>query len=63
VWKAAPSEDSTSQCRHELDHDAESVFWLLVYWIVQVQPKGKSKECIDSAVWGELRGNPDARTG
>jgi hypothetical protein len=28
-----------------------------------VQPKGKSKECIDNAVWAMLRGNPDARTG
>ena len=49
------------QWRHELDHDAESVFWLLLYWAIAVQPipprKGIPIEAIDSAVWVGMTGN------
>jgi hypothetical protein len=55
-----PDESQKSQrkrCRHELDHDAESVFWLLVYWAMSVQPeKPGLKEPIDSALWANLLG-------
>ncbi|KAI9507046.1 hypothetical protein F5148DRAFT_1368682 [Russula earlei] len=30
---------SRDEFRHELNHDAESVFWLLLYWAMVVQPK------------------------
>jgi len=42
-----PSTDSVNrQWRHELDHDAESVFWLLLYWLVLAQPGQSQKEVI-----------------
>jgi len=44
------------QWRHELEHDTESVFWLLLYWAMVVQPEGGSKEDIDSTSWGNLIG-------
>ena len=37
VRKPSPS-TANRQWRHELDHDAESVFWLLLYWVVLAQP-------------------------
>ncbi len=40
--------------RHELEHDAESVFWLLVYWAMVVQPEECPKETIDATLWGNL---------
>jgi hypothetical protein len=49
--------DNTSQgeFRHELNHDAESVFWLLLYWAMVVQPEGSfSKEKIAVASWCNL---------
>jgi hypothetical protein len=47
--------------RHGLEHDAESVFWLLVYWAVVAQPKGHKKEDIDAVVWGILIGDSPKR--
>ena len=32
--------------RHELDHDTESVFWLLFYWLVSAQPENEKVEPI-----------------
>ena len=43
--------------RHELDHDAESVFWLLLYWAMVVQPEESPTEKIDAAVWSDLNKN------
>ena len=37
--------------RHELDHDVESVFWLLLYWAMVMQPEGRPREYIDSGSW------------
>jgi hypothetical protein len=37
--------------RHELDHDVESVFWLLLYWAMVAQPEGCPGEYIDSGSW------------
>ena len=31
-----PRIESPGEWRHELDHDAESVFWLLFYWAMVV---------------------------
>ena len=43
--------------RHELKHDAESVFWLILYWAMVVQPKKCPWENIDMASWSNLNGN------
>jgi hypothetical protein len=43
--------------RHELDHDAESVFWLLLYWAMVVQPEGTQAEEINPGDWGRLLGD------
>ncbi|KAH9998459.1 hypothetical protein BJV74DRAFT_200503 [Russula compacta] len=43
--------------RHELEHDAESVFWLLLYWAMVVQPEKCPKEKIDAKYWNPLNGN------
>jgi hypothetical protein len=50
--------------RHELEHDVESVFWLLLYWAMVVQPKRLPKEVmrpaeIPSIIWGGITG-PDS---
>jgi hypothetical protein len=46
---------------HELEHDAESVFWLLVYWVVVAQPKDRPREYINAVFWAQLIGNSDHR--
>jgi hypothetical protein len=56
----------THQWRHELEHDAESVFWLFLYWAMVIQPKSQSKkkiqnEAIDSAAWAEITGDAEKR--
>lgn len=58
-WK--PPSESDSQWRHELDHDAESVFWLLFYWVVGAQPPQSGKEPIDTGTWGNLIGSASSR--
>jgi len=59
--------DYNGQWRHELEHDAESVFWLLLYWAMVVKPKPLSKkeiwpkEAIGSAAWAEITGDAEER--
>ena len=55
VESASPDSDNR-QWRHELDHDAESVFWLLLFWIVGAQPAECEKEEINSGIWANLTG-------
>jgi hypothetical protein len=43
--------------RHELEHDAESVFWLLLYWAMVVQPEECAKEKIRASSWASSLGN------
>ena len=43
--------------RHELDHNVESVFWLLLYWAMVAQPKGCPREYIDSSSWTAMLGD------
>jgi hypothetical protein len=43
--------------RHELDHDVESVFWLLLYWAMVTQPEGRPEGYIDSYSWSGLLGD------
>ena len=45
------------QWRHELDHDTESVFWLLLYWVVGAQPAHRKKEEINPNIWTGLTGS------
>jgi hypothetical protein len=44
-----------------LDHDAESVFWLLLYWVVGAQPAGCAKEDVSAFIWASLMGNISSR--
>ena len=46
--------NSSSQ-RHELRHDAESAFWLLVWWIVNATPDGCRSE-MPNELWVPLVG-------
>ena len=47
--------------RQELDHDTESVFWLLLYWVIGAQPEGEQMESINMRVWGSLMGSAKDR--
>ena len=49
------------QWRHELHHDAESVFWVLLYWIVVAQPENEEKEPIATHIWTGLTGPVTSR--
>ena len=40
--------------RHKLEHDAESVFWLILYWAMVVQPENYPEENIDMTSWSTL---------
>ncbi|KAF8341443.1 uncharacterized protein EI90DRAFT_2965802 [Cantharellus anzutake] len=52
-----PARHDNSKWRHELDHDAESVWWLLFYWTVTAQPKGAEHEPIARGIWSLLTGD------
>ena len=39
---------------HELRHDGESVFWLLVWWAIHLRPKSSSSSKIRSTIFGSL---------
>ena len=63
VLVESASPDSVNrQWRHELDHDAESVFWLLLYWVVGAQPAEREKEEIIPGIWANLTGPVRLRT-
>jgi hypothetical protein len=50
--------------RHELDHDVESVFWLLLYWAMVAQPKGAKGGgggYIPAGDWAYLIGDVEER--
>jgi hypothetical protein len=49
------------QWRHELDHDTESVFWVLLYWVVGAQPENEEKEPIRASIWAMLMGSAQDR--
>jgi hypothetical protein len=54
---------SHGEFRHELNHDAESVFWLLLYWAMVVQPEGSfSKERIDAGSLERFERRPRVQT-
>jgi hypothetical protein len=50
-------EDREIPYSHRLSYDAESIFWLLLSWAIQVKPiKGGPDNRIPQYVWGELTG-------
>ena len=52
-----------NEWRHELDHDVESVFWLLLYWAMVMQPEGGPGECLHAPTWMSLLGDFKDREG
>lgn len=60
--ESASPDSVNRQWRHELDHDAESVFWLLLYWVVGAQPAQCEKEDIIAGIWTSLTGPVRLRT-
>jgi hypothetical protein len=60
--ESASPDSVNRQWRHELDHDAESVFWLLLYWVVGVQPAEREKEDVSAFIWANLTGPVASRT-
>ncbi|KAH9962319.1 hypothetical protein BGW80DRAFT_1448496 [Lactifluus volemus] len=57
------SQGDQLEWRHELEHDAESVFWLLLYWAMVAQPRQLPKEEIDAGYWTLLTGTHQSREG
>ncbi|KAF8804271.1 hypothetical protein BYT27DRAFT_7107756 [Phlegmacium glaucopus] len=55
VVRIPPYSDTTSW-RHELRHDAESAFWLLVWWAVNASPKDGAMTEIPNGLWEVLVG-------
>ncbi len=51
----------STEWRHELEHDAESIFWLFLYWAIMVQPQRGEKELILPSLWTALVGNAKER--
>ena len=47
----APMHSDSRPWRHELNHDAESVFWLLFLWVVGAQPTDCPSETISPSTW------------
>jgi hypothetical protein len=62
VIRFVSTEVTDLQWRHELDHDTESVFWLLFYWLISAQPENEPKELIDTSIWTTFTGSVFART-
>jgi hypothetical protein len=46
---------NSSPWRHELRHDAESAFWLLVWWVVNATPDGCTSK-MPAELWVPLVG-------
>ena len=49
--------DQSDRWRHELDHDVESVFWLLLYWAMVTQPEKSPGGYINPSSWSSLLGD------
>ena len=60
--ESASPDSINRQWRHELDHDAESVFWLLLYWVVGAQPAEREKEDVSAFIWASLTETVASRT-
>jgi hypothetical protein len=62
IIEEASADSHGRQWRHELGHDAESVFWLFFYWALGVQPTKSKDEPVDLATWANLTGTAKHRT-
>ncbi len=40
--------------RHALRHDAESVYWVLVWWAICAAPEGRASSPVRSTLWNNL---------
>jgi hypothetical protein len=47
--------------RHDLDHEAESVFWVLVYWLMAASPVNLPEEKIGKGAFTNFTGDNDER--
>jgi len=57
-----PEEDEiSSKFQHLLRYDAESTFWLLLWWCIQAQPAEGVSSDIPQNYWSGLIGEPDTR--
>jgi len=62
TWGVGASADSVNrEWRQELDHDAESVFWLIFFWSMSVQPVDEPKEDIEPSTWTSVTGPVTSR--
>jgi len=55
------SQSQDDNWRHELNHDVESVFWLVLYWAMVAQPEKLRGEYMDVSFWGLLLGDHNSR--
>ncbi|KAJ8469668.1 hypothetical protein ONZ45_g16818 [Pleurotus djamor] len=46
-----------------LHHEAESFFWILVYWALLTQPDGRNDHPLTDGQWEQLNGDWEARDG
>jgi len=47
--------DRTKEYRHELRHDAESIFWLLFWWAIHACPQGDGEpSLIPASIWASM---------
>ena len=60
-FKLKDQSDQSDRWRHELDHDVESVFWLLLYWAMVAQPEKSPGGYIDLSSWSSMLGDFKAR--
>jgi hypothetical protein len=61
--ESASPDSVNRRWKHDLEHDAESVFWLLLYWVLGAQPAEQPAENISSPTWTSLIGTVGNRTG
>ncbi|KAJ2918708.1 hypothetical protein MD484_g1715, partial [Candolleomyces efflorescens] len=54
IWIS--KEQDYKDWRHELDHELESVFWVLIFWLMSARPVGKANEPIANALWANFVG-------
>ena len=59
--ETASPDSINRQWRHELDHDAESVFWLLLFWAVGAQPVQGDITKVSTFTWASSTGNVSDR--
>ncbi|KAJ8519792.1 hypothetical protein ONZ45_g3316 [Pleurotus djamor] len=56
-----PQDPKARAWRHDLEHDSESVFWVLFYWLMVARPLGKTPEPIPLHVWSAFVDDWNAR--